>query len=582
MSSPRSVTFAANDTEQTVTLVAVDDGVDDDGETVDLTLANMLPGGVSAGSPASATVTLADNDTVTGAPTIQSVSLISYPRLDGRVGYQARTPVFATVRFDREVTVTGNPQLGLTVGSVTRQARYRGGEREVLRFRYSVAAGEVDADGISIPANALTLNGGTIRASANQDAVLVHGPVADDPDHRVDGVSPTLLEAEVDGAEVRLRYDEPLRPPRVPEEARIALALGTLPFGFVAADNRRIRAERVRVHGQMARVTMSERVLKGETLTVRYSSGGRWAIQDRAGNRAPRFSREATNVTKEAAVYDTDGDGLIEITTLAQLDAIRQDLDGDGAASTPAGGQVYRAAFPEAFREEVGGGRLVCANQCRGYELFADLDFDTDGDGAVDSDDDYWNDGAGWDPIGPSFEATFEGNGHVIRHLFIDRPARFFGTGLFRKTRFSSIIRGVGLIDVEVTGSREVGGLVGSGSGDIEASYTTGHVSGVKDVGGLAGWFGAGTSSIHASYSTCSVSGNQNVGGLIGYDFGAAVFASYATGKIAGQQGVGGLVGALVPTSSHRIRASYATGRVTGDSDVGGLVGVDGTQRFSK
>ena len=62
---------------------------------------------------------------------------------------------------------------------------------------------------------------------------------------------------------------------------------------------------------------------------------------------------------------------------------------------------------------------------CSGYELLADLDFDTDGDGTVDSDDDYWNDGDGWQPIGWDsrgfsrfFSTTFEGNEHTLSNLF--------------------------------------------------------------------------------------------------------------------------------------------------------------------
>ena len=36
--------------------------------------------------------------------------------------------------------------------------------------------------------------------------------------------------------------------------------------------------------------------------------------------------------------YDSDGDGLIEIDNLAQLNASRWDLDGDGAADNNVGG----------------------------------------------------------------------------------------------------------------------------------------------------------------------------------------------------------------------------------------------------
>ena len=81
-----------------------------------------------------------------------------------------------------------------------------------------------------------------------------------------------------------------------------------------------------------------------------------------------------TNVTEERP-YDTDGDGLIEITTLAQLEAVRHDRNGDGVP-TAAGASTYRAAFPDAFPEA--DSQLRCVLECRGYELMEDLDFDTD------------------------------------------------------------------------------------------------------------------------------------------------------------------------------------------------------------
>ena len=44
--------------------------------------------------------------------------------------------------------------------------------------------------------------------------------------------------------------------------------------------------------------------------------------------------------------YDGDDDGLIEVDSLAKLNAMRYDLDGDGAADTGAGQSAYAAAFP--------------------------------------------------------------------------------------------------------------------------------------------------------------------------------------------------------------------------------------------
>ena len=172
--------------------------------------------------------------------------------------------------------------------------------------------------------------------------------------------------------------------------------------------------------------------------------------------------------------YDTDSDGLIEITTLAQLDAIRHDLDGNG---NPAYGTdtAYAEAFPQGGVTERGS--LICGRGCAGYELMADLDFfDTNGDGQVDTNDDtngdgqvdaednttYWNEGAGWMPIdaeNTAFTAAFDGNGHTIRNLFIDRETTF-SVGLFGQTDSPSVLRNVGLIDVDVTGGRlSVGGV---------------------------------------------------------------------------------------------------------------------------
>ena len=555
---PGSVAFAATETQQTFTVTAVDDAVDDDAESVTLTLGALLPGGVSAGSPATTTVTLTDNDTVTGAPSILSVSLTSDPG----GGYAAGEEIEATVRFNKTVTVTGTPQLGLTVGSDTQQASYAGGAREVVTFSYAVAADETDEDGVSIAANALSLNGGTIRDGANQTAVLTHSALADDAHHRVDGVAPVLQTAVVDETTLTLTYNEPLAQPAPRASAFFTVA--------VIHPSSGTHAPSVVVDGSVMTVTLWEPVLAGEMVTVKFSNnsvfGTPHLIRDLAGNPAASLRRHAvTNVTEERP-YDTDGDGLIEITTLAQLDAVRHDLNGDGVP-TAGGASAYRAAFPDAFVEV--GAQLRCVLECRGYELMADLDFDTDDDGDVDSDDDYWNNGAGWNPMGRSgaeLLTTFEGNGHTIRNLFINRPSTNHA-GLFGYTDWKAALRNVGLIQVDVAGRTHVGGLVGNNLGTITACYATGHVSGSTNIGGLVGTH---YSSVRTSYATARVSGRSAVGGLVGRNLGIIIAASYATGAVAGQSSVGGLIGY---EDGNTVRASYATGRVSGSSNVGGLVG---------
>ena len=60
-SVPASVVFNAGDTEKQITFQASPDDVDDDGESVKLSFGTPLPDGVTAGSPAEATVSITDD-----------------------------------------------------------------------------------------------------------------------------------------------------------------------------------------------------------------------------------------------------------------------------------------------------------------------------------------------------------------------------------------------------------------------------------------------------------------------------------------------------------------------------------------
>ena len=124
----------------------------------------------------------------------------------------------------------------------------------------------------------------------------------------------------------------------------------------------------------------------------------------------------SVSITVGTRDYDRDDDHFIEVSTLAQLNAIRYDLDGDGAADVPSNWPSYFAAFTQASLN------MGCPSGCIGYELAADLDFDTDSSGGANDGDTYWNDGDGWEPIGDDpFRAIFVGNGRTIANLFIDR-----------------------------------------------------------------------------------------------------------------------------------------------------------------
>ena len=267
-------------------------------------------------------------------------------------------------------------------------------------------------------------------------------------------------------------------------------------------------------------------------------------------------------VTRRTPIdYDDDGDGLIDVTTLAQLNAIRYDLDGDGRVDNPDYENAYAEAFPDIGpipREY----SMGCDRPCTGYELLENLDFDKNGDGSITATDSTAffaigaTDSSGFVPIGlgtnREFDAIFQGNGKTISNLVINSTKDY--VGLFYSVggdHATGRIEGVGLIDAKVTGKNNVGALVGTNHGTVANCFVTGAVSGNSAVGGLVG-HNYERRPVIASYSTASVTGASVVGALVGSNSGA-IQASYAIGKVR----VSGLTQGLV--GSHRSRTGSIT-----------------------
>ena len=199
--SPPSLTFRAGDwdTGKTVTVsVEADDNAVNERQTIThVTGASTDPdyankSGADANfADAQVVVTALDDD----VPQITEVVFDDTPS-----GADAGNPntwvagerFAVVVRFSRDVTVTGTPQLALRIGNVTRSVPYfrtHGGTR--LRFLYTVQTDDIDdSNGLSIPRNALTLPSGariTHSVSTNVNANRNHDAVADDSTQLVDG-----------------------------------------------------------------------------------------------------------------------------------------------------------------------------------------------------------------------------------------------------------------------------------------------------------------------------------------------------------------------------------------------------------
>jgi hypothetical protein len=180
------------------------------------------------------------------------------------------------------------------------------------------------------------------------------------------------------------------------------------------------------------------------------------------------------------------------------------------------------------------------------YELANDLDQNTAGYSSVASNS--ANSGNGFKPIatsGTDFKGTFDGNGHTIHDLHINRSSSV-DIGLFGGVSTSSgtaIVENFALKNVDISGDQEVGAVVGSLgiNGEIHQVYANGTISANDNAGGLVG---QNTGTIKNAYSKADVTGsNGQIGGLVGFNNGGTITNCYATGQVSGNSFVGGLVG---------------------------------------
>ncbi|HSX05454.1 MAG TPA: fibronectin type III domain-containing protein [Candidatus Saccharimonadales bacterium] len=227
-----------------------------------------------------------------------------------------------------------------------------------------------------------------------------------------------------------------------------------------------------------------------------------------------------------------------------------------------------------------------------------------------------WNSGAGFSPIGlaesgAAFTGSFDGQGHTVYGLTIDRSTTS-PAGLFYIIQ-GTTVQSVNLVDASISGTDTSGtlaaGIIDSNISDIHIEQSAVSTAGSAYTGGLAGYDYAngGDVAISGSWFSGTVNGFADTGGLVGYMSFVNVVDSYSTGTVTGTSNVGGLVGefqdfwginntfsqaAVVASGNDAgglvgqlgdglhgapfIFNSYASGSVTSSADAaGGLVGLD-------
>ena len=134
-------------------------------------------------------VDAAGNATAVAGPVVTSIALAMAP--DG--GLTAGNMVRMTFAFSEAVTVVtdgGTPSVGITLDGTARRAAYAGGTGTAsLAFSYTLTADDGTVSAVSVTADSLALNGGTIRDAGGRDADLAHP-----------GVGETAEDAETESA----------------------------------------------------------------------------------------------------------------------------------------------------------------------------------------------------------------------------------------------------------------------------------------------------------------------------------------------------------------------------------------------
>ena len=249
------------------------------------------------------------------APTVSSVAFTSTPASGQNNTYKKDDVIGVTATFSEAVTVTGTPQIDLTIGSTVRQADYQSGSTTTqLVFQYTVQADDEDDDGASIDADGLKLNNGRIFLLKNNTTVnadLAHGGRTNQSGHKVDGVAPTLTEAEVESEELTLAYVERLDRDPKPAAGDFAVTVG--------GEARSVTA--VAMHTSEAALTLASAVTPGQTVTVTYTPGTN-PIRDLAQNPAVALSNlAAANRTPVANVCSRTAQVRDEIVRQAPVSA---------------------------------------------------------------------------------------------------------------------------------------------------------------------------------------------------------------------------------------------------------------------
>ena len=261
--------------------------------------------------------------TITVPPRVGDVRHLSNPGADGTyaIGDTIWMQMLLGPGTGGGVSVVGSPlpQLAVQVGAEERLVPYRGttGAGSFiygLSFRYTVQEGDADADGVSIDANALRVNGATVATSVGVALSPEHDALPFDELHKVDGVRPAVFSATVNEGSLTITFGEKLDG-------------GSTPAGS-AFTVKGIGADRsptaVSVSGATVRLTLGAGAVHSHRVTVDYEKPSGDALRDAVGNEVATFTGQVQNDTPdqpEPEISDASVNGsMLTLTFDEELD----------------------------------------------------------------------------------------------------------------------------------------------------------------------------------------------------------------------------------------------------------------------
>ena len=188
--------------------------------------------------------------------------------------------------------------------------------------------GDEDSDGLSIVADALDLNDGTIRDSDNHDAWVILDALTNAGEYKVDGRRPGLVSPRargplvVNGATLTLRYDEMLDENSVPPSAAFTVTVNAVSDTVTA----------VSLAAHTVTLTLRTPVGASNDVALMYTAptgAGATPIRDLVGNTADGFDRPVRNDTPPLDVVVSFGAGQYTATEGGTAAAVLVTVDKD-------------------------------------------------------------------------------------------------------------------------------------------------------------------------------------------------------------------------------------------------------------